>query len=202
MSKKNSPEVEITEFEKMELFVAKYYKSIIIGAVAIVVAVGIGVIVVDQMKKSDMSSMYAVSEANTVDALKKVIVSERGSKAVVAAQLKLAKLYLDKKEYDKVKQVYSDILNSDAINCTKSRVKLNLIALEETQGDVDGALAKYKALGEDLSLSEEVRAEANYETARLLISKNKTDEAKEILAQLAAKRTAWSSEADLMLKRL
>ena len=202
MSKNDAPEVEITELEKLELFVSKHYKSIVIVAAVIIGAVGVGVIAKDQINKANEKSMYAVSKATTEEELKSVIESESGNKAVISAQLKLAKLYTDEKKYDDVKSVYLSILKSNAIESVKNRIKLNQIALEELQGDIDTAIADYKAVGSDLIMSEEVRAEANYAYARLLVSKDKKDEAKVILAQLAAKSSAWSYEADQMLKRL
>ena len=202
MSKNDIPEVEITEFEKLEFFVTKNVKSIVIGACLIVGVAAVFVVASDQMETSDEKSMSVVSEASSEEELKAVIIAVSGHKSVVSAQLKLAKMYLTDKKYDEVKAVYATILKSSAIDSIKNRIKLNTIALDEVQGNIDSALAAYQVIGADMAMSKEVRAEANYSVARLLVSQDKKDDAKVLLSALAAETSAWQTQADQMLKRL
>jgi len=202
MSKNEAPENEITEFDKIELFVAKHTKSIVIGAIAVVLLVAAGVIVNHFMSVANEKSLSAIAEAQTAEELEAVITSENSHKGVTSAQLKLAKIYLSEKKYDKVNAVYTAILKSSAPDTVKSRIKLNQIAIDEVQGKIEVALDKYKKLGAEFAMSKEVRAEANYAVARILVSQGKAAEAKTLLTTLAADKSAWSAQADQMLKRL
>ena len=203
MSKNEQPEVEITEFDKLELFVTKHYKSVILGVVAVIGLVSVGVIVTSMKQDADKVSIAAITKAKTADELVEVIKSEAGHRTVVTAQIKLAKLYVAEKNYDKASEVYTAILASGSEAVITNRIKLNLAALLEVQGKADEAIARYKALGLDVTLGDDVRAEAKYSVARLLVAQDKKSDALVFLKELAAGTTEeWKAQADQMLKRL
>jgi len=202
MSKKDLPEVEISEFDKFELFVTKHYKSIVLGAMAIIVAVGIGVIVKDAQEEADKEVVSIISKAQTEEELIQVIQDNSGHRAVGSAQLRLAKIYFDAKKYDEVASVYNDVLASDVVEIVKTRVKLNLAALKEVQGESAEAQALYEEIAANATLSQEIRDEADYSVARILVANKKLDDAKNKLTSLVERNSFWAKQADMMLKRL
>lgn len=199
----------LDDIDKFEHFAANNWKGIIIGFIAVfiaVVIVAIGYQVNNSMKSSAVNT---ISAAETKEALEKVVRDYASYPAVNSARIKLAILYIKDKNYDKAIELYSIIRNSaDTPDEMRWRAALNVSYVTELKGQKEEAASGFATTASQSTMSDAFRAEANYAAGRLYASFNNKEKAAGFLKTASLSALApgaagfWGDLAKLLLERL
>ena len=139
----------------------------------------------EEEKELDQSKVFKTPEERSETAFasyKKVMDEHKGTGAAILAELGVAGLQLDKKEYDQALASYASVLATPLAGAdldVKGRAIEGTGLAKEGKGDVEGALKAFKDLeGIDAKGYKEL---AMYHQARLHLAKGDKDKAKELL---------------------
>ena len=148
----------------------------LIGAIAIVVVVAVIATIVSIRNKKLAKAENVLANALTEEALIKAINEYGNYEAADFARLKLARIYIDKKEFAKAAAEYKKVSSNTASQDLKERMQLDLAYLLEKEGKIADALVAFKSAGDAVNNSASVRAEAYYSAGRLaLLEKDSTN---------------------------
>jgi hypothetical protein len=214
-NKKKALDAEITDallddFDKFEHFAVTYWKQIAGIAVAIVVGVALWVMISDSQKESERKINDAICNAVTEAEIIKVLKEYPAYSAANYARLRLAKMYLNEKKYDKAYEQFKLLRASNIPREMTWRISLDEAYALELEGKKTAAAAKFAELGADPSLPDGFRCEANYGAGRLYAGLKKNDKARKYLTKASKIRPGinnqtsvfWVSQAKFMLIRL
>lgn len=214
-NKKKALDAEITDallddFDKFEHFAVSYWKQIAGLAAAVVIGVTLWVVIADIRKTDRKRADDAICNARTEKELLAAIKTYPGYPAVNDARLRLAKIYLDGKKYDRAHEQFSALLASDIPREMVWRVNLNDAYALELEGKKEAAAARFAVIGADGAMPDELSGEANYGAGRLYFVLKQHDLARKYLARASAIRPGqynqaaffWSSQAKFILFRL
>jgi tetratricopeptide (TPR) repeat protein len=214
-NKKKAMDAEITgvlldDFDKFEHFAVTYWKQIGGLAVAIVVGVALWVMISDSRKATERRINDEICNAKTESEIIKIVKEYPGYGATHYARLRLAKIYLTEKKYDKAYEQFTLLRVSKIPREMTWRISLDEAYALELEGKKATAAEKFVKIGSDPSLPEDIRCEANYTAGRLYADLKKKDKARKYLTKASKikpginNQTAilWVSQAKFMLIRL
>lgn len=214
-NKKKAMDAEITDallddFDKFEHFAMTYWKQIGGLAVAIVVGVALWVMISDSRKATERKINDAICNAKTEAEILKVVKEYPTYNAANYARLRLAKIYLNKKKYDKAYEQFKLLRASNIPREMAWRISMDEAYAMELEGKKPAAAEKFVAMGVDPSMPDGFRCEANYAAGRLYTSLKQKDKARKYLTKASRIRPAinnqasifWVSQAKFMLIRL
>ena len=214
-NKKKAMDAEITDallddFDKFEHFAMTYWKQIGILAAAIVVGVALWVLVSDSQKASERKINDAICNAKTETEIIKIVEEYPAYAATHYARLRLAKIYLGEKKYDKAYEQFKLLRASNIPNEMTWRISLDEACALELEGKKAEAAAKFVAIGADPALPDAFRCEANFAAGRLYDDLKDKDKARKYLKKASKVRPGidgqasafWVSQAKFMLIRL
>jgi tetratricopeptide (TPR) repeat protein len=139
----------------------------------------------DEEKELDPAKVFKTPEERSQTAFaayKKVVDEHGGSGAAILAQLGIAGLHLDKKEYDQALAAYATVLSTSLAGAdpdVKGRAIEGTGLAKEAKEDIDGALKAFKDL--EAIDAKGYKELALYHQARLHLAKGDKEKAKELL---------------------
>ena len=214
-NKKKALDAEITDallddFDKFEHFATTYWKQIGGVAVAIVVGVALWVMISNSQKASERKINDAICNAKTETEIIKVTKEYPNYSATNYARLRLAKIYLSEKKYDKAYKQFKLLRASNIPREMTWRISLDEAYALELEGKKTEAALKFAELGSNPSLPDGFRCEANYGAGRIYTSLKKNDKARKYLTKASKIRPGinnqaagfWVYQAKFMLVRL
>lgn len=214
-NKKKAMDAEITDvllddFDKFEHFALTYWKQIGGLAVAVVVGVALWVMISDSRKATEQKINDEICNAKTEAKIINVIKKHPTYAAANYARLRLAKIYIGDKKYDKAYEQFKLLQDSDIPREMKWRISLDQAYALEQEGKKMTAAVKFAEMGSDPSLPDAFRCEANYAAGRLYFGLKKKDNARKYLTKASKVRPGingqaaefWISQAKFMLIRL
>ena len=212
---KKAMDAEITDallddFDKFEHFAMTYWKQIGILAAAIVVAVALWVLISDSQKASERKINDAICNAKTEAEIIKIVEEYPTYAASHYARLRLAKIYVGEKKYDKAYEQFKLLKASNIPKEMSWRISLDEACALELEGKKAEAAAKFVAIGVDPGLADAFRCEANFAAGRLYVDLKNKDKARKYLTKASKVRPGingqasafWVSQAKFMLIRL
>jgi len=214
-NKKKALDAEITDallddFDKFEHFAVTYWKQIGAVAIAIVVGVALWVMISDSRKATERRINDEICNAKTETEIIAVIKKYPAYPAANYARLRLAKIYLEGKKYDKAYAQFKLLRSSDIPREMTWRINLDEAYALELEGKETSAAEKFAVMAADPSLPDGLRCEANYAAGRLYSVLKQNDKAVKYLTKASKIRPAvnnqaaafWVSQAKFMLIRL
>jgi predicted negative regulator of RcsB-dependent stress response len=174
----------LDDFDKFNALIHRRWKDMIYYSIAIVVIVAVIATVVSIRNKKLAKAENVFANALTEEALIKAIGEYGDYEAADFARLKLARIYIDKKEFAKAAAEYKKVFENTASIDLKERMQLDLAYLLEKEGKNADALAAFKVVGDAVNNSAAVRAEAYYAAGRLSLLEKDSANAKIYLEQV------------------
>ena len=211
-NKKKALDAEISDallddFDKFEHFATTYWKQIGGIAVAIVIGVALWVMVNDSRKASERKINDAICNAKSEAEIIKLVEKYPAYSAANYARLRLAKMYLNEKKYDKAYTQFKLLRASNIPREMIWRISLDEAYALELEGKKTAAATKFAKLGTDSSLPDGFRCEANYGAGRLYAGLKDNEKARKYLTKASKIRPGinnqtsvfWVSQAKFML---
>ena len=174
----------LDDFDKFNALIHRRWKDMIYYSLAIVVIVAVIAFVISFRNKKLAKAENVLANALTEEALIKAIDEYGEYEAADFARLKLARIYIDKKEFEKATAQYKKVFSNTASQDLKERMQLDLAYLLEKEGKIADALAAFKVAGDSVNNSVAVRAEAYYAAGRLSLLEKDSTNAKIYLEQV------------------
>lgn len=173
-------EALFSEEERAGMFFARHWKKLLVAAILAIVAITAVFAVIKHREATRKAATAELAKAKSAAELEAAVAKTPKVPGSDIARLRLAKMYVEDKKYDKARQTL------EALNASEDLYIRNLAQLEigyilELEGNVDKAVEKFSALANNRTLPPAVRAEAVYTTARLYVAKKDTAKAKEML---------------------
>ncbi len=173
-----------SDTERMEMWFAEHWKSVIAVAVVVLVA---GTATFGVWKYREYRYECAVSalqNAATVEALQQTLATYADCDAAPAARYRLANLLLQKKDYKNAASQFQTISDTPAVSPDLAEnARFKKIVCAELAGDIKQAAEQYAAFGNDTRMTPARRAEADYAACRLLLDLGDVKTAETILAK-------------------
>jgi predicted negative regulator of RcsB-dependent stress response len=185
---KKTLDAEITnalldDFDKFEHFASTYWKQIALTAVGIVVAVAVFFSIKAMRDNAMKNANDALADAKTETELIATLKKYPDYKASNFARLRLARIYLGEKKFDKAFEQFKKLVASDIPEEMRWRIRLDEGYALELQGKFKEAAAKLAAMGRESFLPEAFRCEANYSAGRIYAQQNDLKNAEKCLAK-------------------
>jgi len=213
--KKKAIDAEITnalldDFDKFEHFAITYWKQIGGLAVAIVVIVAIWVMVSESQKATGRRIKDEICNAKTEAAIIKVVKEYPDYPSANYARLRLAKIYLKNKKYNKAYEQFKLLRAAKIPREMTWRISLDESYALEAEEKKSSAATKFAEMGVDPSLPEGFRCEANYSAGRIYAGLKKNNKARKYLIKASKVRPGmnnpaskfWADQARFILTRL
>ena len=168
------------DFDRFEYAFASNWKKIVIAAVAVVVVVAIAVSVKVFIKSSEMKKAQAFAAAVTIEDLEKTV--QKYGSAPADARLRLASLYMDKKDYANARKELAAAADDNAMEL-RWRAQLNIAYVDELEGKYADGAAKFADFAKSRREvgSAAFAAEAYAAAGRLYLLAGQIEEGKNIL---------------------
>ena len=194
----------VDDFDKFEDFVSSNLKNIMISFAVLAVVVTVSAVVYSQYKSSQRKIASELTATDTVDKLKKLVSEHKGSASVYQAKLKMASILYKDGKYDEALAIFAELAASAPEGEIRNLAILNEAYTLESLKRYKDAAAKFAAAGQNLSLPEYIRNEANFSAARIyLASLKEPDKAKLCLKSVDfSKDGFWSGQAEMLLHRI
>ena len=197
------------DIERMEMWYSSNWKRFAAYAFAAAVLVAIVFGVYQYINNSNRKSSYALADATTQEELVKVLASNPNHPGAAMARYRLAKILIDNAKYaDAAKELTALTNNANTDASLKGSAMLSLAFCYELNGKIADAAKAFATAGKDINYNAAIRAEANYNAARLMIKYKKFDEAATLLKRVAKAKgntqiTAfWANNAEMLLVSL
>lgn len=160
------------DFERFEYFFVTYWKWIIYACIGIVVCVAlVGTLIVWQ-KNAETRVNILFANAKTKNEIVSTLSKYPDAPAALSAKLRLAKFYIQDKEFDKAFEQYAQLAKSSVPQEMLWRVDLDESYALELCGKFETAAAKFASCGSNSFIPEGYRCEANYGAGRLYLQLN------------------------------
>lgn len=171
----------IDEFDRFEYFFASNWKKIVWAAVAVVVVVSAVVCVKYFVEKSRLEAAAAYDKAADIAALEKAVADNGDAPATV--YLKLASMYLDKKDYANARKNLALAAADEDMQEMQYRARLNIGYVDELEGKYNEGAALFADFAKNTRTpgSAAYVAEAYASAGRLYLLAGKKSDARKIL---------------------
>ena len=201
---KNTLSGGIGEFE---LFFAEHWKALVIGGLAVVVAIGCVYGGRSWVQSSQRKAQNALASAKTAEQLEKALQNYGSDSSAVFARIRLARLYMEANKIKEADAQYKALETSGLPPEKLLRVKIDRGYLQEKAGDVKGAAAHFAACALTPGAAAGLRAEAEFAAGRLYTALKNKDLAKKHLEncirlqnQVGMGGQQWVSFAQFLLR--
>ncbi|QSH41113.1 tetratricopeptide repeat protein [Lentisphaerota bacterium ZTH] len=173
------------DFDRFEHFLSNYWRQLVAAAVIIVIAVGVWVTVREVHKAADRKAKNAFANATTEEEVIKALKTYGKYKAANFARLKLARIYISQKKFDKAHEQFKMLTGSDAPKEMIWRARMDEAYTLELEGKKLEAAKAFARIGEGGLLPDTFRAEANYSAGRIYAQTGDLKNAEKYLAKSA-----------------
>ena len=214
--KKKKQEVPVSQqttgMDLFEVWFAANWKlaTIVLSAVVLVIVASvIGWHINAAQKKAVQREIGA---ASTITELENVIKKYPSNVNTPAASVKLASLYLEKKEYAKAYDALRKTADApEADMFMRTRAAIDCAGILELQGNTEDAVKELEVVAGNVSANESQRAEAAYNAARILAAKGDKEKAILVLGNINLARATmdttdpyalWAQKALDLKKRI
>lgn len=188
-------ETLFTDEERAGMFLASNWKKFVALALIAVVAVTIGFAVLKHREKTRKEATVRLAMANTVAELEAALAEVPDVAGVAAARFRLAKLYADRKEFDKARQTLKPLAESSEDAAVRGQAQLKRAYLLELdpKAKKEDAAKEFDVIAASADCGVATRAEAAYAAARLYIEAKQTDKAKLVLDRITLQLNAQTN---------
>lgn len=188
-----------TDEERAGMFLAKHWKTLVVLALLVVVAVT-GAFAFfkhrETVKRETVAKFAQLKRANTaaeidksISELEALLAQNPDVPGSDAARFWLSEQYVAKKKYDLARREMNAVISSaqgPEGAYSRNRAQLNIAYISEIEGKTDEAAKKFDALARSSALPVAVRAEAAYAAGRLYLDLKKTENAQKVLKSILA----------------
>lgn len=187
----------IDQFD-LEAFWAEHGKKITIGAVAVIVIIGVVLYQQYQSNARAEQAAYMLENAKDTTSLEQVIRDFPGSTTAVEAMSRLADAYYRNGRYPEAASTYERIIKEYPANALAQSAKLGLATILEAQGNIDGAKAQYTQMI-DSGQGSYVATAAKMGLARCFQISGQKKEARQLYEEVlaAGQNSPWFTQAYL-----
>lgn len=201
-NKKKALDAEITnvlldDFDKFEYFATTYWKQIGAVAAAIVVGVALWVMISDSRKATERRINDEICNAKTEAEIIAVVKKYPTYPAANYARMRLAKTYLEGKNYSKAYEQFKILRSAEIPREMSWRINLDEAYALELEGKKAEAAGKFAVMAADPSLPDGLRCEANYAAGRLYAALKQNDKARKYLTKASKISPAANSQASM-----
>ena len=217
MSKREVKSIEgfekelLSETERIELFISKYWLKIAVAAV-IIVAICTGVYAYTKKNADAVAAKQQQLAAAEGEALSKLIAENGNVPGVDMARIRRAAELVEAKDFKAAAAMLRTVLDNPAADVQLRQVAaLELGGALEQNKEIDEAIKVFSAAVDENSFSAGIKAQAGCQAARLLISKDNAAAAKALLQRIIARKgsvvddmgfASWVSQCEQMLTAL
>ncbi len=199
----------LDEFGKFEYMLFNHWKKLIGVCILIVVAVSIFFVVKEVQDSSAQAEATALSEAKTEEELVKVLAEDGASAMAREAHLRLARIYIDKKEFAKASEQFALVVKSNPPAEMLNRLSLDEAYLFENANELAKAAERFSSISKNSVLNSGMRAEAAFGAGRVyLLLKDKANAtisfslANDLTANVDETSKIWCNMAQEQLNNL
>lgn len=198
----------LSETERVELFISKYWVKVAVAAVIVVLA-GVGIYAAvkhSSDRKIEIQQKFVSAEA---DELAKLIAANTSVPGADLARFRLAGMMVEKKDLagaaDQLKAVYD---NPEADVILRQCAAFEMAGILEQSGKAADAARIMSAVADDTAFSAGVKLHAGCQAARMMLSVKDINGAREMLKRMVARKglvtddytfPAWMSQCEQML---
>ncbi len=185
-------ETLFTDEERAGMFLAGHWKKLIALAAIAVVAITVGFAVYKHREATRQKAAIRLAKAATVADLEAALAEAPAIPGVDTARFRLAKLYADRKEFDKARLTLRTIVDRTEDSAVRDRAKLERAYLLELdpKAKKEDAAKEFEVIAASADGRVAARAEAAYAAARLYIESKHPDKAKLVLDKITAQLNA------------
>ncbi|MCP3967080.1 MAG: tetratricopeptide repeat protein [Lentisphaerae bacterium] len=173
------------DFDRFEHFLTNYWRHIVAVAIIVVIGVSVWVTVREVNKSADRKAKNAFANAKTETEVIEALKTYGKYKAANFARLKLAKIYISEKKFDKAHEQFKMLAASDAPKEMVWRSKMDEAYTFELEGKKLDAAKAFAKIGEGSFLPDTFRAEANYSAGRIYAQSGDLKNAEKYLTKSA-----------------
>lgn len=195
---------ELSDHEKLALWWEKN-KSLVVGAVALVVIVVIGYQVLGFVQKQRVESLQAAYQALSDEPADWQSFAEKydGTSLAGVTWLRLADEAYAQDDFEKASTHYENATKSLQHPILLGRAKLGQAVSANLAGDIEVSTSLFEAILQDETISETTRGQAGYKLMLIAVTKNDKALADKTMEKLKSLTTGgiWSSQAERLLTR-
>ena len=217
MSKRNVTKIDglekelLSETERVELFISKYWLKVAIVAVFVVIA-GVATYAVVSHHNKKIADIQAKFVSAENDELAEIIAQNSSVPGADMARLRLAFSLKEKKAYaDAAVQLQAVADNAGADTILRQAAAMELAAVLELDGKIADAAKAFAKAADETAFSAGIKAQAGCQAARLMIAAKNNADAKAMLQKIIARKSmmvddfafiTWVSQCEQMLAAL
>lgn len=201
----------LSETERVELFISKYWAKVAVVSVILVAVFVAGYAFVKSRNDAQNAIQSKFASAEGAE-LEKVISENSNVPGVEMARLRFASELVGKKDFAGAAKQYALVADdADADIQLRQVAALAQGSALEQDKKIAEAAAVFTKVADNIAFSGGVKAQAGCQAARLLVSEKKFDAAKALLQRMVARKNAvmddfafatWVSQAEQMLTAL
>lgn len=201
----------LSETERVELFISKYWSKIAIVSVILVVVI-VGIFAFSKSRSDAQNALMNKFASAEGAELEKLIADNSSATGVEMARLRLAAELVQKKDFAGAAKHYALVAeSSDADIQLRQVAALAQGSALEQDKKLSDAAAVFTKVADNAAFSAGIKAQAGCQAARLLIAEKKFDAAKALLQRIVARKGAvaddfafltWISQAEQTLTAL
>ena len=201
----------LSETERVELFISKYWLKVAIVAVLVVI-LGVAVYAIVSRHDKKIAGIQAQFASADSAELAEIIAKNSSVPGADLARIRLASELKDKKSYaDAAAQLSAVADNPAADTVLRQIAAFELAAVFELDGKIADAIKVFSKTADDTAFSAGVKAQAGCQAARLMIASKDNAGAKAMLQKIIARKSmmtddfafiTWMSQCEQMLAAL
>ncbi len=189
--------------ERVEFMIASYWKAIA-GALLLAVLLIAGTYWgCSSHSAAQRRAATALSDAKTVAELQSALKMYESAPGASFARFRLASLLTAEKKYDEALELLKQVSMDSENPALAAQAALNVAYLYELAGKTGDATGKFYELGRQTGFPELLRAEANFNTARLYAVAGQLDLAVEAIRRIPKSNDSqiavWSQHGESLL---
>lgn len=190
---KDIDKVLFSDTERVELWFAANWKK---AAVCLTLLAAVVVAVVYFVSRNEQNNQSAAFALADITVEKSGVLNEHADHpTAIQARIKLASLYIEKKEYKKAADIFRKIIaDPKADEVWKRQASFMLASTLEAAGDAKDAVAQYQKIVSVKTENLGSRVNAAVAAARLLVAANRKSEAVKMLENLLKEATPNTQE--------
>jgi len=209
MSKKNkifkSVDTLSKELDLVDNFVLKHWKKYVMAVVIILVAIAVFLVFSKRNSSNGIGVSNEILAASTVQQLKDVIKKYPNYPLIQYAQLKLASMFVEAKDYSGAINIYNELICSNSNNYATYSARLGIAYLMETESKANEAVKLFSQISDDSSIPIIIRGEAEYSAGRIYFELGNKEMASKYLKRCANMERkeclGWPEMAQSLLNR-
>lgn len=188
----------LSESERVELFISKYWLKIAIASLIVIV---IGVAVYAFMQRAEKETLAAQQElfSASKEKLAAAIAAHPDAPGIELARLRQATYLQEDKKYDEAADMLKALAASDADIQIRQIAAINAGSVLEKAGKLSAAAAAFAAIVDMNDFSSGVKAEAAFQAARIYVAQKKVADAKKLLKRMIDRKAGVMNDMSFMV---